>query len=175
MEKLPEDPSETKYALADYCTLLLKSKKFILGCMLIGAIACCSYALTRHVFYLTSSSFRDKGKPQTSFGTSLTDFIFSNGSIAGDSETISTLKSRKLLSKVIDKMGLQAKVAPFKTTYPNLADIRDNLLAEYAYWLNIKTPILKELTHPLTVRNVTYKDEVPSAIFIQFVDKDHFQ
>lgn len=175
MEKLPEDPNETKYALADYCKLLLKSKKLILGCMLFGAFACASYALSRHVFYLTSSSFRDKGKPQTSFGSSLTDFIFSGGSIAGDSETISTLKSRKLLKKVIDHLGLQAKVAPLNTGYPNVRDFFDNIRAEYAYWLNIKTPILEELKHPLLVKNVNYPGEIATAIALQFVDDTHFK
>lgn len=175
MEKLPEDANETKYALADYWKLLLKSKKWIFGCMLAGAIFCASYALSRHVFYLTSSSFRDKGKPQTGFGSSLTDFIFNGGSIAGDSETISTLKSRKLLKKVIDKLSLQAKVGPLDTGYPNVRDFFDNLLGEYAYWLNIKTPILKELDQPLLVKNVDYPGEIPIGIALEFVDADHFK
>lgn len=170
-----KEPRELRYALKDYLNLCQKYKKAILFFVVAGALASGCLALTRNVYYLTTATFRDKGKPQTAFRSSLTDFIFSNGAMPGDSETISTLKSRKLLSKVIYKLGMQAKVVPVETSFPNLKDIHDNFFAEYAYWTKRKTPILADLEEPIVAKKVLYKGESPFGIVVQFIDEKQFK
>ncbi|KAF3362187.1 putative Tyrosine-protein kinase [Chlamydiales bacterium STE3] len=177
MEKFTENqhPKELRYALTDYWVLCSKFKRFIFICIFFGALLSGGYALTRNVYFLTTATFRDKGKPQTTFRSSLSDFIFSNGSMAEDSETISTLKSRKLLSKVIQELGMQALVAPVHSSFIDWSYFWDNLLAEYAYWTKTRMPILKELDQPFIARNVAYRGEVPSGIVVQIVDDAHFK
>ncbi|MGK5594406.1 MAG: hypothetical protein ACSNEK_03495 [Parachlamydiaceae bacterium] len=177
MNKISEEKESTelRYALKDYLNLCQKYKKAILFFVILGALASGGLALTRNVYYLTTATFRDKGKPQTAIRSSLTDLIFSNGAISGDSETMSTLKSRKLLSKVIHKLGMQAQIAPVQPSFPNLKDIHDNFLAEYAYWTKQQTPILAELDDPIIAKQVLYGGEIPLAILIQFVDERQFK
>lgn len=174
MEKMPQDPKEMRYTFSDFWKIFEKSKRLIITSMVLGAVAAASYALTRHVYYLTSATFRDKGKA-TGVHSSLSDIFFSSTVGSIDSESISNLKSRKLLSRVIQKLGVQGIVTKAEPRYPDLEDFRDNLLAEYAFWLNIKTPILKELNNPFGLRDVSYDGEVAATIVLQFTDDTHFQ
>lgn len=174
MEKMPQDPKEMRYTLTDFWEICRKSKRLILTCMFLGAVIAASYALTRHVYYLTSATFRDKGKAQGGVHSSLSDFFFSSAMVHLDSESISTLKSRKLLSRVIQKLGIQGLVTKAEPRYPDLEDFRDNLLAEYAFWLNIKHPILKELQNPFVLRDVSFQGEVATMTIVHFTDDTHF-
>lgn len=174
MDKKSDDPKEIKYALSDFWRICSKAKKGIILTTLACALGLTFLALWQPVYYSASASFRDKGKPHSSFG-SLTDFFFSSAATGSDSESISTLRSRKLLSKVVRSLGLQGTLAKYETRYPDLEDIRDNILAEFAYWRSLKVPVLKEQSTPLKLHNLVYDGELIKGIVIHFTDETHFK
>lgn len=164
---------DLKFAFSDFMALLKKNKKILAVAILLGASLCFLLAVTRPVNYLLQSSFRDKGKTQANIHSSLTELLVSSSS-SQDSETISVMKSHFLLSKIIKKLNLQAKISKIQPSNPDLENAIDNLYAEWAYWNNWQIPILDDPKEGLTLEQIVYDGELKRVFILQFQDFEHF-
>lgn len=158
----------------DILQIIKKRRGKVLLWTLFFASLAGAYSLTRGAGYISQASFRDKGKLQAGFKQSLTDMMF--GGLAGgtDNETVSSMKSHKLISEVIKELHLQGVVLKSEVSYPKLENMRDNAMAEYAYWQELKTPFLKEVERPLTLKHITYTGEVTKHFHLKFINLTHY-
>lgn len=170
-------PHELKFAFKDFLDLLRRHKKLVIFGMFLGALACFSLAVTRPSVYLLQGSFRDKGKTQAAIRSSLSDMFFSSVG-SSDSEAISTMKSRKLISEVIQKLHLQGDVGRVDIQFPRIQheieNAIDNLYGEWAYQNEYNTPILEDIKKIFELRDIAYNDEIARAYLFTFTDSTHF-
>lgn len=167
-------PHDLKFAFSDFTQMIKRHKFLVIFAVLLSAIGCFTLAVTRPVAYLVQGSFRDKAKMQAGIRSSLTDFLFSQNQ-AQDSEAASTMKSKNLISEVISKLNAQGSITKIEERRPEIENAQDNLLAEWAYWANARTPILPDLAKPLALKNIQYKGELPVTHILQFTDQNQYE
>lgn len=169
-----ESQDDLKFPFSDFIKLLKKHKKFLIISMIVGSSLCFLLAVTRPVNYLVQATFRDKGKTQANIHSSLTELLISPTS-SQDSETISVMKSRFLLSKVIKRLQIQGKITKVETEYPELNNAKDNLFAEWAYWNNYQIPILDDPEEGLVLNDISFDKETKGIYVLKFTDSDAFE
>lgn len=165
--------SELKFAFSDFIKLLKRNKKTVFLSILTIAFLCFLLAVTRPVNYLLQASFRDKGKTKANIQTSLSELLI-NPASSHDSEAISVMKSRFLLSKVIQSMNIQGKIWKAENSYPQAKNAYDNLLAEWAYWNNWQIPILTDPKAALQLDQIVYEGEIKQIFFLTVEDSHTF-
>lgn len=169
-----KDSHELKFAFTDFLALLKAKKKIVLTCIFLGAVLCILFAITRPVNYIVKASFRDKGKTQASFGNPLSELFFNQNGLQ-ESEAASTMKSRSLISIAIKKMHLQGQVQENKPRYNDITRAFENILAEYAYWKELRKPILTDTKERFSLSDIQYDGEVTLAYEANFLDDDTFE
>src|ERR1700733_3139803 len=96
-------------SLEDCLTILKRGKSKILGFTLSFAVIAAWYPLTKPIQFEADATFKEKTNSQTGLNSSsLASMFFSGLSVGGKSEAITMMKSRKLLTRVISTLGLQA-------------------------------------------------------------------
>lgn len=165
---------DLKYAFSDFLKLLKTHKKLLVTLSLVGMTLCFLLAVTRPVQYLLQSTFRDKGKTQANIHTSLTELLISPSSLQ-DSEAISVMQSRYLLSKVIKQLQIQGSINKIDTSSPALDNAQDNILIEWAYWNNWQVPILKDLGPKLALTQLEYPGEIKKTLVLTFTGPETFK
>lgn len=169
--------SEMKFALTDFLHLISHYKKTVLAFVFFAAFCTFMLAVTRPVVYLSEATFRDKGKTNASIRTPFTDLLFSSHSLQ-DSETISSMKSRKMISEVISHLNVQGNATKIVSDYPTinheLGKAHDNLLSEWAYWSDYKLPVLEEVQPFLKLKNINYEGELLKSFLVEFTTPHRF-
>jgi tyrosine-protein kinase Etk/Wzc len=169
-----KEPHELKFAFSDFIALIKTHKKKVITCMLAGALLCILFSITRPVTYIVKASFRDKGKAQVGIGNPLTELFFQSNGVQ-ESEAATTMKSRSLIASTLSKLHLQGKVEAAPQRYPDIVRAFENFLSEYAYWKDLKTPILADPQDPLSLRDINYSGEVALVYKAHFVDEEHYE
>lgn len=174
-------------ALSDFWKIILKGRKLIVCGALFFSLLTLTYAASKSVLYQGIGTYREKGIAGAGVGRSSTSLLssFFGGSFSevNDSETVSVMKSRRLMSKVVEQEHLQAQIIPYNSkkgyvrtrieTYLN--NIKKNFLVEYAYFMDKRKPIISDDRVPIYPENVIFYHETPLFLLVKFVDDDIFQ
>lgn len=169
-----KEPHELKFAFTDFLALIKAKKKTVTTCVIAGAVLCSLFAITRPVNYVVKASFRDKGKAQANIGNPLSELIFNQNGFQ-ESEAASTMKSRSLISSAIKKMHLQGHVQENTPRYTDILRAFENVLAEYAYWKDLKNPILNDVKENFSLKEIDYPGEVALTYEAHFLDDETYE
>lgn len=150
--------------------------KIILSACILGAVAV-FYALTRPIEYISTAAFREKATNSVGVTTGGLTAMLLNGSSgqSNHSEAISTMKSRTMISRLVQELGLQASLVPKKGKIESLTNIMHNLVVEYALLRKKQGPVFADMLPEVTVQNIRYDGEVPLGMHVTFVSDDTFQ
>ena len=169
---------DLEISISDFIKICKKEKFKILFAALFFGFLCSVYVLMTPVQYIVKGTFKEKAKSSSGMSQPLSAAnFFSTGSIMGNTsynETISLMKSRNLLERVIRQLNLQASIHKNAIDFPFLKTIRENLKVEYAYFKNIFSPILEDIHPILEVTDIHYKDEDLKTFKIKFLTEDSF-
>ncbi|MFV0340483.1 MAG: hypothetical protein ACK5MA_07685 [Parachlamydiaceae bacterium] len=169
-----KEPHELKFAFTDFLALIKSHKKKVIACMIAGALLCALFAITRPVTYIVKASFRDKGKAQVGIGNPLTELLFQSNGVQ-ESEAATTMKSRSLIASTLSRLNLQGRVETSPQRYPDVVRAFENFLSEYAYWKDLKTPILTDPHDSFSLKEIDYNGEVALVYKAHFVDEEHYE
>ncbi len=97
--------------------------------------------------------------------------IISGSGSTLDNEAISTLKSRKLLTPVIQKLNLQATIHGYEKSDGVFARIYNNIKIELAHFRNSHYPSLTGSSCPLKLDSIIFNDETPLHLKVHFPNK----
>lgn len=176
MKRSKEHIDETWISLADLLQLCKQSKKKIFAGILICGVLAGINSLMKPVEYLSQATFREKSSKSVEAMPSHFALALLDGSKSGDnSEAISVMKSQMMLRRLIQDQNLQASIQKRSTSFPRLANIRDNLKIELALFKRKQGPIFSENHPELVVKNVFYDGEVPQSFRIFFLNEETFQ
>lgn len=167
------DP-EILVSFADLWQICKDAKRKILFGAITFACLAGLYSLTQSIEYEAQATFREKARSQSGTNSnSLTSLLFytNNGS---SSEAITMLKSRKILERVVKQTGLQASITKNEIHFNTLANIRDNIIAEYAFLRGKSGPILSDLPTDITAQEVTYHEDLPLTLKLEFTSEKTF-
>jgi tyrosine-protein kinase Etk/Wzc len=162
--------------LSDLYYICTKAKQKIFFGVLGFSTLAFVYAIQQPIKYEAKASFREKTNATAGIDASnLSALLFSSTNNHTNSVSISTMKSRTLLEKVIQKNGLQATIDQRGWKYPRLRRIRDNFVVEYTLLSNALKPALKDPIELLKAKEVQYEGEVPLNLKINFVSEFTFE
>ncbi len=169
---------ERLFSLGDLWIILKRSKRKIWIGGLIGLLLALIFAFYQPVVYRVQATFREKGKNKSAMERAGFTFGSLIGSIGehNDSEAVTTLKSRKLIERLIVQHHLQGKIEPREGRLKRAFDqISNHLKAEVAWWTDNQFPVLADRRYPLRLEKISYKGEVPVGLELTLVDDDHFR
>lgn len=152
-------------------------KKIVFGTLFFGIIFG-FLSLISPISYEAKATFKEKGKSNpTLLPSGLNSFLTNDFGSQTNSEAISTMKSRKILEQVVGKLGLQAHIIPsgFGFKFQRLANIRDNLLTEYALFMHKKIPALEDSSPLIGIRHIKYDGEIPLHFKLQFLSERNYE
>lgn len=169
---------DLEISISDFIKICKKEKfKILFGALFFGLI-CSVYVLMTPVQYIVKGTFKEKAKSSSGMSQPLSAAnLFSPGSIMGNTsynETISLMKSRNLLERVIKQLNLQASIHKNTLNFPFLKTIQENLKVEYAYFKNIFSPILEDVDPILEAADIRYNGEDLKVFKIKFLNEDSF-
>lgn len=165
-------------SLADIFAICKRQKFKIVNSMVFFAFLCLFFALISPVQYVAKGSFKEKSNSSGGISQSLTAGNFFVGTSLGGSkgsETISLMKSKKLLERVIKILGLQASIEKRQFQIPYLNTIKDNIKVEHAYFKNRLGPVLEDPNQSLMITDVQYEGELPIGLKLLFFGDDDYQ
>lgn len=162
-------------SFSDLVVIARASKQKILIGALFFACLTCTYLLTKPITYEAQATFREKVRSQSGVNTNQVTSVFLTPGNNDSNEAISTMKSRYILERVINKLGLNASIARNQFRFPTLANIRDNLIAEYASLRNRSGPLFFNAQHDISAKDVSYLREEPLSLQLNFISEDEFQ
>ena len=176
MKSTASPNDDSSYALSDFLDILKRHRKAILGMMGFCAVSLAIYTLLQPTQYEAVATFREKGRSSVGIHQSFTDMFLSGTSISvTESEAISNMHSRSVLTDVIRELGLQVTViSPSWFEFPDLATLRDNLRTEWALFNRSRFPSLPDAKEPLTTRNVTYTLPIPTIYTVKVEKEGRF-
>ena len=160
------------------CLMILKKGKFkVFGIALVLAIVTASYPLTKPIKFEADATFKEKTNSQTGLNSStLASFFFSGLSASGKSEAITMMKSRKLLTRIIIFLGLQATLTKQNNESLTLENIKKNLSLEFfnLFRNSSKLP-LKDESPVIRVSHVEFSKEIPETLTLIFDSENSFE
>lgn len=164
-------------SFSDFTTICRRSKKkFIYGMLLCSLFAVC-YGLLVPPQYIANATFKERTKSSTStfnIGNLLGNNLLGGQSSDRNSEAAMMMKSRKLLTQVIEKLGLQVTVQKAGISFPRLATTGKNLKLEY-YRLIGKKAILPNKIPAFELVNVKFAGETAAVLSLQFTTDSMFE
>lgn len=179
-----EQRPEEGYVLSwsDLGLILVRSKKKIVRGAFLCALLAGLFTLSRDVTYTAQGTFREKSKQQNSNEKTLSALLMSGGATASESMAMTTIKSRRVLEKVVHELSLQGTVQP-KDDRSYIAqklshyagNIFDNLIVEEAYLSKKYKPIVEEPPQDLLVRDIHYTGEIALTMELRFIDHKQFK
>lgn len=165
-------------SLSDFSFIFRKSLRYIVSGMLLGVLLLSLYVLTSPLKYEATSSFREKATNGSTLGvgqTSLALSLLEGSKPANNSEAISVMESRMLAARLIKALHLQGDIVRRETSFPRIANIRDNLQIEYALFKNKKGPIFQEKESPVQISEILYEGEYAKVLRILFLNEQQYQ
>lgn len=163
------------YTLKDVFGVWKRSWKIILGGTLAFSAFGTYWALSSPIQYTAEASFCEKNHARGGVtSSSLTALLLSQGSDSNDSSAVSAMKSRTMIENLIKLEGLQAVVTPENSRRSFLSLFKDNIVVEYARFMNDKFPSLPEPVNSITVKNINYDRETPLSLKIEFLNETSF-
>lgn len=171
-EKNPSE-QETLLTLSDFYKACKKNIKQVLVFTVLCGFAGGYYALTQPITYTATATFRDKGKAQFSLGKGLAELMGSNGE--KESEIITSMKSRHLLSELIQNLNLQLAISKDGESKGKWHLIKKNIAAHRA--LNKPQPHfpLPAETQILAAKNISYYGEEPIYFRLKFISDNEYE
>lgn len=175
---------EKGYVLSwsDLRVVLKRSKKKIAYGAMAFALLASFFTLSRDVTYTAQGTFREKSKQPNSGEKSLSAILMTGGATAAESMAISTIKSRRVLEKVVLQLDFQAAIKPkenrnffLEKISHYFSNIVNNIIVEEAYLSKKYKPVVKDPISPLLVKNVNYSGEIAATYELRFVDENHFK
>ncbi len=157
--------------LSDFFRLCKRSWKHIVAAVAFLGVLGCLFALTKPVEYKVEGTFREKNTKPSNLGNSLTMLVTGFGSNV-DSEAFAIIRSRKLMSSVVYKLGLQGTVIQEGNEDTYFNRIGNHLKVEYALFRNMLRPILPNITCPMKINEIQYFAESPLVFQLQFSDSE---
>jgi len=172
--------NEILLSFADVRAVCRKSKKKIFLGAILGALLAGLFALMQPVQYTSKGTFLEKSKGDAQMSM---DSIAA-GLLRGESKerpTKMTIKSRKILEAVVQKLDLQATLQPESQLPPILnklaaafKDIPKNLETEYALITLRQEPSLEDPQPDITAKSISYTGEIPLSYSLEFITNDDY-
>ena len=170
------DESETLLSLKDLSRVLKKRRKTIGITALIFSSLFVYWNLTKPVQYEVDGTFREKGKLHDNLNpSSMASLLLSGNGNSSKNQSESIIKSNTFLSPLIERMGLQAKIAPSGFFFPKLLAIKENLLTEWGLWGKKQTLLLNDIHSDLIISQVHFDQETPASYTLNFTDSSVFE
>lgn len=160
--------------LSDIVLICRRSRRTVLTCVMAFSCLALLYTLTRPVEYKSEATFREKAKTQETAKSSSLAMIIGMPEL-NENAAISLLKSRKLIERAIQELGLQASISPAGIRLQMLRNIPKNLVAEYAHLSDAERPLLSDPVRYIKAGNIEYREESPLQLRVRFVDEEHYQ
>jgi tyrosine-protein kinase Etk/Wzc len=172
----PNQEEKFVLSLSDVWRLYRRAKKKIffgaISMGLLGALI----ALTRPVEYQVEGTFREKSPKPANVGSSLIAMMMSGAGGGIENEAFATLKSRKLLQPVVEKLNLQGTITRKQDLDTYLKRMQDNAKVEYAQWFSPLYPALVDINCPLKLEAISFQEEGPLLYRVVFPeDREHYQ
>ncbi len=170
-----EEQSEFLLTFADLLNIVKKSKKTFIGSAIFFALLALCYGLTKPIEYEAEATFKEKNKSQSGFNNSLSAAFFMLSDV-GDSNALAIMRSRVLLEDLVKDQGLQGQITKVSYHFPliPLETIKNNLLTEYALFMRLPIPILKDQEVDFTFDEIAYTDEVPIPLEMKVLSDKTF-
>ena len=171
----PKRNDDFMIAVSDLASLCRKAKrKIFLGiatCSILGLL----YAIQQPIKYEAKATFREKFNNMPGMDSaSIAGLIFSGNLSETDSSSISTLKSRTLIERVSQNLGLQGTLE-YGWNFPTLRAIKDNIITEITLLSRSLKPALKDPTPLLSIKQINYPGEVPIFLKIHFISNSTYE
>lgn len=164
-------------SLSDFKLICKRIKKKIFwGAGIVSCLAIL-YVLLKPIEYYSTAAFREKGNNNGGVPTtSLTTMLLGGGSgrSGNHSEAISTMKSRNMISHLIEELNLQGSISPRETHYQDLSNVRDNLIIELALFNKKQGPIFKDEWPAISLKHISYAGEAPFGARVVFINDTDF-
>lgn len=164
--------SDFKITLTDLFLMLKRNKRAIKWTGIALALLGLVYGLTRPVVYVAEATFRDKGKAGGMKSMSLAESILTSLPEKHDSEAVSAMLSSRLMQTIIQKLGLNGTLEKGGSY---LERIQNNLIAEWADYNKVKTPLIASIREPIQLTAISYSDEVSRPLRLTFLDENTFE
>lgn len=170
-----KDDKNNEYVLtlSDLWGLVKKQKRKIITISSLFAVFFGLYCLTRTPSYLIEGTFKEKRKASSVLTPSLAA-IFSGSGSGEENEATALMKSRRILSTVVQKLGLQATLQKAGSSHGLMRNAIDSIKVEYALFTDRKKPILPDENLPLKVEGVWFPSEVPLSMTIKFTSDSEY-
>jgi tyrosine-protein kinase Etk/Wzc len=155
-------------SLNDIFRLLNQKKKIILSALFIFSLLSVLYILIDPIEFQSEASFREKGPKSANLSSSSLTGIIMGGLGNHENEAIATIKSRTLLKKTIEKLGLQAHI-----DIPGASDsywhrLTSHIKADFARFRGLLRPVLSDVNPPFQIVEASYDGETPLEMKIEF-------
>ncbi|OJU80651.1 MAG: hypothetical protein BGO10_02415 [Chlamydia sp. 32-24] len=166
-------------SFSDLIKIIKKNKYKIYFGSLSFALLFLFSSLLKTASYEVEASFREKGKSSAGFPSSLSAFIGSG--LSNESSALTTIKSRKLLEKLVEKANLQSQISPkpfFESSLLNkvkqaFTNVYENIRVQMALWNHSSLPCLKDCEKPpLKAIDVAYNGEIPLSYYLEITDDE---
>lgn len=165
--------SEERFMMtfSDVLALFRKFKFRILSWALVFATLGVLFALIKPIRYQAEGTFREKN--MASGHTSAMMQALNIGSLVNnsDNESISIMKSRQLLTPIIDKLHLQANLVAISDLESPSTLMSYNWKIAKRSLLDHPEPVLQDVCCPLKISQLSYEGEIPLSFFL-FLKED---
>lgn len=159
----------------DYLSVLKRNRKRIAFYSAASALAVFSYIASRPVGYEVEATFREQGLSSSDKKDGgLTSLMALGSSSDHQSRAITVLKSKNLMKRLVDKLGLQAEIVPVSEQGIPFHNLFRNVRAESAILLKRARPGIDDFHRPIRVADIDYSKEVASSLSITPLDSETF-
>ncbi|CRX38883.1 hypothetical protein [Estrella lausannensis] len=151
----------------DYLSVLKRNKSRITFFTLASAFTVFSYIASRPVGYEVEATFREQGLSSSDRKDGgLTSLMALGSSSDHQSRAITVLKSKNLMKRLVDRLGLQAEIVPLSEEGIPLQNLFRNIKAEAALLLKKARPGVDDFHRPIRAIDINYPSEVASSLSI---------
>ncbi len=162
-------------SLSDFKRICQKWKRPIIRSSLLCAALGVIVSLLLPVKYTSEATFYEKAKSSNGSNSSTKNTALLLLGEERENSAIVMLKSRKILESAIKKLDLQATIEPYTILPTAITKIiqhlnyaKENLMAQGAYLIRSKYPIIKDTIPEIVAKNLNYSGEVPLYYELQF-------
>ncbi len=160
--------SEERFAMtfSDIMALFRRFKWRILSWAFVFATLGVLFALIKPIRYQAEGTFREKNMASGHSSSMAQALNLSNLMNNSDNEPISIMKSRKLLTSVIEKFHLQANLVAFSDLEGPATLMDYNWKIAKRSFLDKPEPVLPDICCPLKISELSYTGEIPLSFLI---------
>lgn len=170
----PKEEDEVLLSLSDLTRVCKKNKKKILACSFLVALISLLMALNKPLTYTAEASFKEKGKSQIGVGKSFAELLMGSSG-DHDSEAVTVMKSRKLTSDLVKRLGLQGILTEKGNSVSRWRRIKNNLRLQYAHFRKRdQEPFSQASPSTLSIQSIEYNGEYPTTLSLIFRTDEDF-